>query len=316
MPLFQGVELRVGSGDAGTTMMIVERAQSINIPLDIPRADIKTLNRFRSDQRRPIINYVPVPLSFECIKGDNIMEKALGLANVSGAAFSFMNAKSQAGFGARNFEILLAPLNKSTYEGQFNITSGVLNSYSVNASVGDVAKTSWSFQALDIGFASNNGTKTGVDYGTSVVRGQDASFAGIDISGFGISGFAIQSFNLGINFSRTEVNQIGYKFPVDRPVVDASATIQIQGFIEGGNTSLTGLGIYDCGLPASGSLYFTLVPSCGTSPATVYRVINPYISSQNISFSVGNMSAVDMTFSVPLPVTASETGNGSNLIIS
>lgn len=316
MALFQGVELRISSGDAGTSMMTIERLQTISVPISIPRADIHILNRFRPEVRRPVVNYAPVPVSFDIIKGDNILETALGLTNPTGCLCGLTNSKSLAGYGIRNLEIDLSPLQNVNYNGQFNISSGVLNSYSVSVVVNDMARTSVSFSAFDIGFATNTNTKTGFSYNTNVVRGQDTSMSGIDISGFGISGFSLQSLNLGISISRNELSQIGSKFPVERPIIDASATIQIQGFIEGGNTSLTGLGMYDCGAPASGYLYFFLTPSCGGGPVTTYKAVNPYLQAFNQTFSVGNFAAVDMTFTIPLPINALETGNASNLIIS
>lgn len=316
MALFQGVELRVSSGDAGTTMMIVERLQTVSVGGDIARSPIKALNRFRPEVNMPVINYTPVPLSFDIIKGDNILETAFGLTNPTGVLVGITDSKNLLHYGVRNFEIHQCPLNATNYVGQFNISSGVLTNYSIGVTVGDVAKASYAFQNFDLGWAPNNSAKTGVNYNSTVVRGQDASISGIDISGFGISGFTPQSVNIGISISRTEVSQIGSKFPVSRSIVDATATIQIQGFLEAGNTTLTGLGTFDCGTPVNGSFYVFLTPSCQNGPATTYRAVNPYLQSIHFTNSVGNFSAVEVNLTIPLPYSALETGSASNLIIS
>lgn len=316
MALFQGVELRVSSGELGSTMMAIERLQTVNVPIDLPRADVRALNRLRPEVNRPIVNYTPVPISFEYIKSDNIVEKALGLTTGAGVICGLVNAKTLNGYGMRNFEILHAPPESLNYNGQFNIGSGVLNSYSVSASVGDFAKVSMSFEGFDIGWNPNNDLRTGVNYNTAPMRGRDVSISGVEFSGYGFSGLNIQSFNLGVNINRSEVTQIGSKFPVDRPIVDAFATIQVQAFFQGGHGGLTGLGVYDCGGPTNGSFYFTLVPSCGGGAYTTYRAVNPYIQSINQGYSVGNFAAVDMTFSIPLPISTLESGGASNLIIS
>lgn len=317
MALFQGIELRLTSGFNGTSMMVVERLQNASVSFELPRADVRTLNKFRPELNRPIVNWTPVNLTFDYVKSDNVIETALGLTNQTGVICGLVNARALAGYGLRNFEILQAPLESPNYVGQINLISGVLNSYSVSVAVGDIAKTSMSFQLFDVGWAANNNTRTGSNYASTIARGQDTAISGVSFSGFGVSGLSVQSFDLGINISRAEVNNLGNKFPTDRPMVDANATMQVRGFIEAGNTSLTGLGVYDCGTSVNGTFFITVAPSCAGGPSTTYRVINPYFQSFSQSNSVGNFASVDMSFTVPLPISSVETGGGaSNLIIS
>ena len=317
MALYQGVELKISSGFAGTTMMTVERLQGVNFGFDFQRADVRQLNRFRPDINRPTMNYTPVTLSFDYIKGDSMVESVLGLTNPTGVICGITNSKALAGYGMRNFEIWQSPLESNNYVGQFNLSSGVLNSYSLAASVGDFAKTSLSFQNFDIGWVANSTAKGNAPtYNGIPVRSQDIQITGINFSGFGVSGFALQSFNLGINISRSETMQIGSKFPTERQIVDATATLQVQGFIEGGNSTLTGFGSYDCGAATNGSIYITLLPSCGATPAMTYRAINPYFQGMSQNNTVGNFASVDLSFIIPLPISAHETGSASNLIIS
>ncbi len=318
MALFQGIELRVASGDSSTAMHTVERLQSVNWNADLPRAQVKQLNRFRPDVSQQVINYTPVNLSFDYVKSNNHVEAALGLTNPTGIICGIINSKvSPASHGIRNFELFQANLESTTYIGQINISSGVLNSYSINVSPTEQVRSSFSYNALDAGFVTNTAAKTGVTTTSTAIRGQDVAITASFITSMGVTNFSPQSFSLNLNISRNEVVEIGSQFPRERPITDASVSIQMQGFFDSNNTNFTGFGSYSCGDQINGNLTVVMTPPCGAAGATTYTIVKPYVKSIGYGASVGSMTSVDLAFDVPLPINAIESGNGaSNVIIS
>jgi hypothetical protein len=315
MPLFNSAEIKMSSGAAGTNYQFVERVQSISFNYAPPRTAISHLGRYKALNQRPVVNYTPVSLSVEAIKSSKEIETNFGLINNTGVGIVFGgNSNSVDGFGCRNFEILIAQPNASIYQNGVNIYSGCLTSYSVSASVGEPARTSFAVEGLDMVISGNNSLRNSTDYESRIIKPEDVIISGIEFSGFGVTGVVVQSLNLGLNLGRQSLFKLGTKFP-DRPVTEINATVSINGFIEG-LSYLSGLSSFDCGNTYTGSFFFTLSPSCysGTNPnATTYVIVNPTLDSFNLGASVGSFVSVDLSFSAPISINSGE--GGSNLII-
>jgi len=317
MPYYQSTQVKMSSGTAGTTFQTVERVQSATVGYQIPRVDVSQIGRFSPLKERPVINYTPVSFSVEAVKSSKEIETNFGLVNTTGIGILLgkTDGSSVAGFGARNFEFLNSQANAATYENKLTILSGCLNSYSVSANVGDFARVSFNGEGLDLRVENFTGTKENIAVPTALVRSQDVSISGIQVSGAGLTGFSPQSFNLSVNFTRQAVALFGQKFPT-RPMTAIAASLSMNGFLEGINP-LSGLSHFDCGNALTGSIFITLVPSCsGASAATTYRVVNPYIDSFNLGSSVGAYTSAELNMSLPISIDASEAADSSNLIIT
>ena len=311
---FQGAELRMSSGLAGSSIAPLDRIQSVNVSYQPPRASIGVLGRFSPLKDRPVINFTPVNLSFDFIKSSKTIESNLGILNSTGAGLNLANSESVNGFGLRNFEVAMASTRSDAYSNKVVLSSGALNSYSIQGSVGDPARGSCSFECLSINSASDTTTKTNQDYNGEVVKSEGTFLSGIEFEGFGLSGLMVQSFNLGVNLSRTSTFKLGSKYP-ERPITSIDTSLQVNGFMEGLNENLTLTG-YDCGAPITGSYYLTLKPSCSEEPATTYKITNPHLEGQSFTSAVGSFVAVDLSFSASVSILESEATSGPNLTIT
>lgn len=316
--MYQAGQVRLSSGQAGTSMGNVERVQNVKIDVNIPRVNVGALNRSKPLGQRPVVNYTPVDFSFDFVKSNNSVETMLGLVNGVGVTSQLTNAQSLgASWAVRDAQVYFAPTSSTSYNGLIDLKSGVLTNYSIQGSVNEPVRASVGMQFFNMSGSTNNTARDTTNYGAQIVRPEGQYLTGILFTGYGITGVTIQSFSLGIGFSRTQVFQLGgTPFPVDRPLTEANATLQVQGYFEGVNNSLTGLSQYSCGDPTYGNVYLTLLPSCASSGPTTYTITNPYLDSQSVDGQVGGFSTCSFSFSMPLPLNSSETGDGSSMIIS
>jgi hypothetical protein len=135
----------------------------------------------------------------------------------------------------------------------------------VSASVGEPARVSCAGEGLDFQELNNFGLKNAYTFDSNIVKPESVSISGINFSGLGITGLNIQSFNLSLNLNRQSIFKLGQRFP-ERPVTEISATLSVNGFLEG-ISYFSGLNSFVCGEPMTGSMYFTLIPSCSGGPA-------------------------------------------------
>lgn len=312
---FQGAVLSMSSGSEGTSIAPLDRIQNVGMGFQIPRTNISVLGKFKPLKDRPVINFTPIQFSFDFIKSSKTIESNLGLLNSTGVGINLANSESVEGFGLRNFEVALAPTVSTSYANKYTFSSGCLLSYGIQGSVGDPVRGSVSFECLDMSHQAENSSKVAQDYSGELIKSENISISGINFSGLGISGLIVQSFSLNFNVNRSATFRLGSKYP-ERPITDIGANLQINGFLEGINTSFTGLSRYDCGSPLTGSYYLTLLPSCSSEIATTYKLTNPYLESQSTSIAVGNFASVDLSFSCPISIVSSETLDGPNLTIT
>jgi hypothetical protein len=198
-----------------------------------------------------------------------------------------------------------------------DLKSGVLTNYSIQGSISEPVRGSVGMQFFDMSGSINNTARDSTAYGAQIVKPEGTYLTGILFTGYGITGVNIQSFSLGVGFNRTQVFQLGgTPFPVDRPMTEATATLQVQGYFEGVNNSMTGLSQYSCGDPTYGNVYLTLLSSCSSAGPTTYTMVNPYLDSQSLDGQVGGFSTCSFSFSLPLPINPSDTADGSLLSIT
>lgn len=301
-----------------SVMTDVNRVTNVKIDYSIPYSNVNVLNRGKPLEQRPVINYVPVNVSFDMYKSDNSLEQCLGLINPTGVAMLIADTNpATATYGIRSMQVYFAPTNSAYYNSLLDIKSGVLTSYSLQGSISEVVRQSIALQFLDMSGSVNTTPRDTSTYQSAVVKPENISLTGIQFTGYGITGVTIQSFSLGITFSRTAIMQMGSRYPQSRPLTNVNATLQIQGFIEGVNNSVTGLGQYNVGTPTYETVQLVLYPACstGSSPSTI-TIGNPYLESVSIDGQVGNFSTISMSFSMPLGPNPLEVFDGSTLALT
>ncbi len=317
MANIQSLELQMSSGDAGTTYQTVERTQQATYGANLETVPVRVMGKFSPLRQQSVMNYVPVQLNVAFIKSSNEVETNFGLLNPTGAGIVFAgkNGLSLAGYGARNFKLLQAPSQTNNYQGEVNIFSGVLTSYSVSASVGEPARASFVIDALDQTNALNSNGRPTQSYNAALVIPENVRISGIDVSGYGLSGISTQSFDLAIGFSRQSAYQLGRRFP-ERIMSDINAQLTLRGYFEGTHASYSGTSVFNCGEPYSGTIYISLVPACGGGAGTTYAIKNPYLASYQVGAQIGAFTSVDLTFTCPISVNSGECVSGSNVIIT
>lgn len=317
MPLFSAGQVKMESGLLyASSMQLVNRVTNVKIDYNIPRTNVNVLNRGKPLEARPVINYIPVNVSLDMYKSDNSLEQMLGLVNPIGIGALITDTNSlTATYGIRSMQVYYAPTQSANYNGLLDIKSGVLTSYSLQGSISEPVRQSVALQFLDMSGSVNTTARDSTNYQAAPIKPENITLANIQITGYGFSGATIQSFSLGVSFSRTQVMKMGQRFPDSRPLTDISASLQIQGFFEGVNNSLTGLNQFNFGSPTFGVVQLTLIPSTPNASPTVITLTNPYLDSFNVDGQVGNFSTFSASYSLPLGPNPLETGDGSVLTI-
>ncbi len=313
---YQGAELFMSSGNIQGIFAKVDRVQDVQIGAQPPRTNVGVLGRFSPLPQRPVINYTPVSLSFTYAKGNKDVERNFLLLNTTGVLVGIGNGTQITDYGARSFQVMLAPSNIGTYAGEYDVQTGILKSFSLQGSVTETVRGSVSVEALDLQQVANNSARVVPSYSGNLIKNENVTLTGIDFTGLGFSGIIFQSFSLGISINHANTFRIGTKYP-ERRVTDGVASLQLQGFIEGSTNTVGSLSTYDCGNYITGQYVMTLTPSCSTEPATTVTFTNPYFENLSIGAQVGNFVQVDLSFAVPLSNSATEiTANAPNLIIT
>lgn len=275
------------------------------------------LNRGKPLEQRPVINYIPVNVSLDMYKSDNSLEQMLGLVNPTGIAMLITDTNPvTATYGIRSMQVYYAPTSSSNYNSLLDIKSGVLTSYSLQGSISEAMRQSVALQFLDMSGSVNTTVRDTTNYASAIVKPENIALTGIQFGGYGITGMTVQSFSLGVQFARTSVMQMGSRFPHSRPLTDVNATLQVQGFVEGFNNTITGLSTYNCGTPTYGTVSLVMTPACAASSPTTITVGNPYLDSVSIDGQVGNFTTISMAFSIPLGPNPLEVSDGSTLTIT
>lgn len=318
MPNFAAGLCRLESGVLyASTMQPVPRVTNIKVDENLPRTNVMVLDRGKPLADRPIINNVPVEVSVDFYKSDSSIEQMLGICNPSGVCQAITETKSTtATHGIRSMQVLFAPTASANYNGQLDLKSGVLTSYSLQGSVGEPVRGNFTLSCLDSSGSVNTTARSSSNTSASLVKPEGMSLTGIQFTGYGLTGITIQSFQFNVGFSRTEVRQLGQPFPVERPLTDVGASLSVVGWFDGINNSMTGWGGFSCGTPSVGIVGLTLQPSCGGGSPQTITLKNPYIDSRSIESQVGGFTSFAISLSLPIGPNPLEISDGSVVIIN
>lgn len=319
MPLFSAGLVRLQSGNAlvSTTMQPVPRVTNVKADYSPALSNVMIIGRAKPLEARPVINYTPVDTTIEFYHSDNQIPQMLGLVNSSHICSGLVDTKAASStFGMRNMQVAYAPTASATYNGLLDFKSGVLTSFSLQGSVGDPVKGSFAMQFLDVSGSVNNTTRDSTNLAAALVKPEGMSLTGILFTGYGITGMNIQSFTFSLGLGRTEVKQLGSKFPVERPLTEVNASLQVNGYFDGVNSSMTGLSQYDCGNPTYGTVGLTMIPACSTSSASTITMKNPYLTNLAIDSQAGGFSTVSITLDLPIGPNPAETTDGSTVTMT
>ena len=281
----------MSSGASATTFAKVDRVQDVQVDTTLPRVQTSVIGRFKPLNDQPVINYTPTNLSVNYVKGNKDVERNLGLLNSTGIGVQIGQGTTVPDWGARSFQIMNVPTygagQSLQYAGQWDVVTGILKSFSLQGSVGEAVKGSFSIEALDLRQVANTSARTIPNYSGNLIKPQNVTLTGIDFTGFGLTGLLIQSFSFQASFDHAQTFQLGSQYP-ERRVTSIGASLQVVGFMDGASNALTSMTGYDLGSPYNGQYVLTLQPSCGPEPATTITLNQPYLTSQSMGVQVGN----------------------------
>ncbi len=312
MPQYQAGQVRLESGALpSATMLPVPRITSVRVGANLPRINVGILNRGKPLAQRPILNYTPVNGEFDYYHTDLTIPAMLGITGTLGVCAGIIETKGTiATFGVRSAQVAFAPTSSSSYNGLIDLKSGVLNSWGIQGSVSEPVRGSFGLEFLEMSGSLYGASRDSTNIDASFVKPENVSLGALALSGLGFTGVTFQSFGFNVGFARQGVQQLGAKFPVERPLTDVGATLQVQGFFDGINNSMTGLSQYDNGQSFQGSVALTLVPF-GVNASTTITMLNPYLDNFSIESQVGGFSTVSVSFSLPIGPNPNETADGS-----
>ena len=231
---FQGAELFMSSGNSATVTAKVDRVQDIQTDNSLPRVQTYTIGRFKPLNDQPIINYTPTSMSVNYVKGNKDVERNLGLLNTTGIGIQIGQGSTVADWGARNFSIYNIPTlgagQNLTYAGRWDVVSGILKNFSLQGSVGEAVKGSFSIEAIDLRQFSDTTARTIPNYSGNLIKPAGVTITGINFTGYGLTGLTIQSFSFQVSLDHAQTFQLGSQYPVRR-VTSIGSTLQIVGFI-------------------------------------------------------------------------------------
>ena len=318
--LFNGAELFMSSGASASVFARVDRVQDVRVNYQIPRAQVGVLGRFSPLPGQPVINYTPGSLTANYTMGNKDVPRNLGLLNTTGVAVQIGQGTTVADWGARSFQLRNAP-NAYTpvYAGQWDISTGVLKSFSLQGGVGEAVRGSFSVEALDVRQVANTTARTIPTYSGQLVTPENQTLTGLSFAGLGYNGLLVQSFSFQLTFDHAQTFNLGTKYPEKR-MTSAAAVLQISAFISGSvSNQLTSLTGFDPGSPLAGQYVLTLQPACGPEPAMTIATTNPYLLSQSIGVQVGNFTQIEISMGAPLSIIPFECTGGSqpsNVVIT
>lgn len=310
--LFNGADVFLSSGGSAVTMARVDRVQDVRVDYQLPRTQVGTIGRFAPLPGQQVINYTPGNVSLNYMMGNKDVPRNLGILNSTGVAVQIGQGTTVPTWGARNIQIKNAPVTTTNYAGQWDVVTGVLKSFSLQGSVGDAVRGSFSLEALDVRQVPNTSAREIPTYSGQLVTPENENLGGtITFEGLGYSGLLVQSFNFQLTFDHAQTFCIGTKYPEKR-TTSAAAALTLSAFISGGvNNQLTSLTGFDIGTPIAGTCVLSLQPACSAETPLLITATNPYLLSQNIGVQVGNFTQIDIGLGIPLSIIPFECTGGA-----
>lgn len=305
----------MSSGTVNDTYARVQRVTNVTVGFQPPRTAQRVIGRMLPLNQMPVLNYTPVSFSVNDTFGNKDVPRNLGLLNSTGLLTQIGQNTQVTDWGARSFQIYEAPINATSYAGQYNVVTGILKSYSLAGSVGGVVEESFTIEALDLQQVANNGARTVPNYSGTVVKSENMVLTGINFTGLGFSGLTVQSFSFQTSINHAATFRLGTQFP-ERRITDGTATLQIVGFMEGVTNTVSSLNAYACGNSLTGTVVLSLTPGCSNEPPLNITMVSPYLESQSITTAVGSYTEVTLGLSCPLTTVPAECVLGSNVLMT
>jgi hypothetical protein len=316
-----------------TTIKELTRVQSFSHSLQITKQDINQFGQLAAYAREIIdAPTVTADLSYYLTNGGN--ENKLGfVTNGQVSAISgFLNGTTD----ERNIFCLDSSegtdsINNSDRANHIVTAIGncFISNYSIDASVGQPATATVSFEALNINYERNSSGNyvpniipesgvqfTGQTYVLPIPTGSDAGqvsalrpgdielqlFNPIGASLSGESSAHIQSFSLSVPLSRENLDRLGSKFSFSKEItfpvtVTLNVTANMADIVTGN------LSEYICEDLPINAVAIMREPSCGAAVGAVAfraELKNAKLDSQSQSLAIGSSKTVDLSFSAQL----------------
>jgi hypothetical protein len=329
------------TGDSQTADQI-KRVQSANYSFDISRQDVNQYGQLaRIDSI--ILDPPTVSLDFNYYVTDGTNEEALGFTVTEPAAtqINFLSGliADQTNPQEKNYFIATAPAGNDavgfaspatrTFIG---IGNGVVASYSVDASVGDLPTASMTVEASNMAMKSGTAPLVTINKADGTIAQTVATTIPTGVSGAGASAlrpgdvivtitggvgvnldsnnFKATSASVSFDLAREDINKLGSKFAfakeIDFPV---TCTFTCDGIVaDVDSTTLSGLNqvvaddttTYDLSMQINGPAGFSGIK---------YTLKGAKLDSQSFSSSIGDNKTSSFTFSAQLG-GPQDTGNG------
>ena len=345
--------------------MQLHRIQDISHSVDLARTDINEFGQL-SYIAREVTEAPTVGLDFSYYAVGGYNESGLGLTLGGGPGNPHGSAQAVSGFMAQedntqgqNYYVLTVPEGDDATAGTHGSSTdwtevqakknaaigfgnGVLASYTLDGSVGDIPSASVSIECSNINYEPDSsgfqnpaidpedGTKkqgqvtlptanSGV-LGVAALRAGDIVLdfqASTNLDGGGVNldtttGILVQNFSIEVPLGRTPIQRIGSFLPFARPLdLPASTTMSVSAIIaeayQSGNLAdlLCSQGPGD-----KRNITITMYEKCSRAdPSIRIGMSGAYLDSQNMSSSIGDNKTVDLSFSAQIG-GANDSENG------
>lgn len=318
------------SGTSGTNLLKqLHRVQSANYSFNIDYLDVNeygVLGRIDAI----IVNPPTVSLDFTYLLTNVNNESGLGLTVNRGInCVSGMLSKAE---DDRNFFISIAPQGQdnANYAGTrsvYGFGNGFVTSYSAEGAVGGLPTATVNVEAFNFrgynaatgfspainpvdGTSITNATftvptaVTGYANQVSALRPGDIQFslAGVNTIGVDPTDLKIQSFNLGVELAREDINKLGSLYPNSKEIqVPINATLSVEAIV--GDAAANNLNDILCSNPEYNLTVSLRNPACAPAIGTTgiqYILKGAKLVSQNFSSSIGPNKSVSLQFTSQL----------------
>jgi len=345
---FNQYALFVSSGNYLSNQIIsggllqIPRVQSSNFTLNFQREDLAYLNEASELVRmdNPVVD-----LTFEYLNTNGLAERSIGLIT-DGENSAFWNLNQE-----KNYYILVeddfvdANLPNSSTARTIGIGNGILNGYSISASVGEIIKTTCSVQALNVSiFTGFSGITPAIDYRTAnsigngvVVRNPSNQISAFSVNSAddviavgtkdlimefpsgsvfatvisGANACQLQNFTLAFSVGREIGKPLGFAYPTERRVnFPITVEVTAEAYLEQYQiASLNGISCADSGH----DINILIKQPCSNLLALEFYLKGLKLESQQINTSVGsNFTTVSFNWK---GLVGNLNNTGNNLLI-
>lgn len=312
MPFYNAELLRIYNG---TTYTNCKWVQSLSIDTQLTTSDNSYINVFDLEAR-PLISYPSINCRVNLLKTDKEIENSLGL--ISGnSILSNLLTSNGIGSGLNTYQIIVKdPFGVNDSGATITIPSGALTSYNLNLAVGEVPKSSFSFEGLDLNFNVNSLQSIDLGLtGSDIIRKENNTLSFINLSGFGISEISVQNLSLDLQLNRNKELYLGDKYPKKRNLISPIIPRLSMDCLVESFTNLAGLEYLFDGQFYTGDIVIVSSQSCVSGPiTTTYTIKNPFISQFSLNGQIGGYTQFSLSLEIPININGNI--NRSNITIT